>query len=439
MAKYTMELRNLVKAGYPIFDGRETWDTFVPEHRQVLCDKIVKHYWFYEIGQETADRFKFNLNEHLALIMPYYNQLYMSELLKFEPLFDTYFTQDTENSVIAKNVRSNAKASNETRLRNIANAMKRLEQLNSNVETSGANSSNETWDESGSKTTIKTGEENGEYSKTTNETVTGEDTTNKTTSNTMTGKDTTNKTTKDVTEAKDTISGKEDTTDKITGNKETETNSTTTGSATRRYSDTPQGIISTAGNLSIDNHYLTNYTSDSNNGTTHATGTEDETRNETKSTTKTETVDKKSTVNGTEQTTVDKSQTDNGTDTTTVNKSQTTNGTENGTDSKNTEENEKETYSKDGSKEQSGKDSSKEDRKESGEQNEFSNGSDDTHAKKTDYENEQIDNKSDTKGKNATYGYTVSPAELLMKYRQTFINVDRMIIEELATDFMGVF
>lgn len=44
------------------------------------------HYWMREIGAETAGLFKLYLNRTMAEIMPYYNQLYKSAQLDFDPL-----------------------------------------------------------------------------------------------------------------------------------------------------------------------------------------------------------------------------------------------------------------------------------------------------------------------------------------------------------------
>ena len=84
MAKYTVELRKLVENGfdlqlneYPIFDEN---------YRETLNKKIIDHYYFYEIGQETAGQFRHYLKSRMNEIMPYYNQLYRSELLELDPL-----------------------------------------------------------------------------------------------------------------------------------------------------------------------------------------------------------------------------------------------------------------------------------------------------------------------------------------------------------------
>ena len=49
---------------------------------QVLNDKIIKHYWFHEIGCDTPGQFAFFMDEAMNLIMPYYDQLYQCEYLK---------------------------------------------------------------------------------------------------------------------------------------------------------------------------------------------------------------------------------------------------------------------------------------------------------------------------------------------------------------------
>lgn len=63
---------------YPIFDE---------EYRGVLEKKILKHYYTREIGEETVGLWKLRLNTKLNEIMPYYNKLYMSELIEFNPLY----------------------------------------------------------------------------------------------------------------------------------------------------------------------------------------------------------------------------------------------------------------------------------------------------------------------------------------------------------------
>lgn len=70
------ETSDLILGDYPIFDE---------SHRKVLNNKIVKHFYFQEIGFETQGRFLFELNNKMNEIMPYYNKLYKSELIDFNP------------------------------------------------------------------------------------------------------------------------------------------------------------------------------------------------------------------------------------------------------------------------------------------------------------------------------------------------------------------
>ena len=88
MAKYTIELNALVSRGYPL--NLDHYPIFDEDYRKELNQKIVEHFWFREIGQETADRFNFFLGRKMNEIMPYYNQLYKSEMIKFNPIVTEY-------------------------------------------------------------------------------------------------------------------------------------------------------------------------------------------------------------------------------------------------------------------------------------------------------------------------------------------------------------
>lgn len=61
---------------FPIFDE---------QYRPELCKKILRHYYTREICCETVGRWKLFLSDKMKNIMPYYNQLYQSELLKIQP------------------------------------------------------------------------------------------------------------------------------------------------------------------------------------------------------------------------------------------------------------------------------------------------------------------------------------------------------------------
>lgn len=116
MSKYTTEVRFICEnasgmnesAGYSsidtvisgaipkIFDF--TFPIFDENYRNVLCGKILKHYYTREICEETVGLWKLRLSTRLNEIMPYYNQLYKSEALEFNPLFDVDYTRDGERN-----------------------------------------------------------------------------------------------------------------------------------------------------------------------------------------------------------------------------------------------------------------------------------------------------------------------------------------------------
>lgn len=70
---------------YPIFDEN---------YKSVLETKIIKHFYTREIGFETVGLFKLKLDMKMNEIMPYYNKLYESELLEFNPLYTMNYTKE---------------------------------------------------------------------------------------------------------------------------------------------------------------------------------------------------------------------------------------------------------------------------------------------------------------------------------------------------------
>lgn len=110
MSKYTSEVRFICESltGHEESSGYDGIDEIIEQaiplifsfdfpifdenYRDVLCTKILRHYYTREIGLETYGLWKLKLQTKLNEIMPYYNQLYKSELLKFNPLYDVDMT-----------------------------------------------------------------------------------------------------------------------------------------------------------------------------------------------------------------------------------------------------------------------------------------------------------------------------------------------------------
>lgn len=116
MSKYTTEVRFICEnyAGYDVSQGYDkvedildkSWQKvfdfefpiFDEEYKPVLCKKILKHYYTREIGFETVGLWKLKLNMLMNEMMPYYNQLYNSTLLEWNPLYDADYTKSHEGS-----------------------------------------------------------------------------------------------------------------------------------------------------------------------------------------------------------------------------------------------------------------------------------------------------------------------------------------------------
>ena len=105
MSKYTVEVRFICEteaglaesAGYNSVDSIveaaapnifEDFPIFDENYRLLLEKKILRHYYTREICAETIGLWKLWLNNRMNEIMPYYNKLYQSELLDFDPFAD---------------------------------------------------------------------------------------------------------------------------------------------------------------------------------------------------------------------------------------------------------------------------------------------------------------------------------------------------------------
>ena len=74
------------------------WPIFDEAYRVPLEVKILRHFYTREIGEETFGLWQLRLCDRLNVIMPYYNQLYKSELIKFNPMYDVDLTTEHERA-----------------------------------------------------------------------------------------------------------------------------------------------------------------------------------------------------------------------------------------------------------------------------------------------------------------------------------------------------
>lgn len=96
--KIEMGRTKLFDFDYPIFDEN---------YRKVFETHFIRNFYTREIGFETEGLFKFQLETWLVINMPYFNKLFESELLSFDPLSNT--------KVDVSHNKTNGKTQNDTK------------------------------------------------------------------------------------------------------------------------------------------------------------------------------------------------------------------------------------------------------------------------------------------------------------------------------------
>lgn len=358
MSKYTTEVRFICEqnAGLSDSEGSDSVNDIIAKSRSKIFDfdfpmfdenyratletKILKHYYTKEIGFETVGLWKHFLDMRLNEIMPYYNQLYKSETLEFNPFYD--FNYSTT---------SNRK-------------------LDHDETTTNHNTRTDNLDEATTGTSLRTDN--------LNEATTG------------TSLRTDNLKEENDTNATRTDNLNEDVTSQNTRTDNLAHSDTTNGSMnhTDAYSDTPQGGLNDVDKL----NYLTNYrhinesTSETNNGTNTGTVGNSGSAN-TKNT-------------GTQTNEVTNNKENTGTQNYDTNGSKVNTGTQN--------------FNTTGNKANTGT------------QDNDGNGT------------RNIDTTDDYVEHVAGKRNGMTYSKLLQEYRETFLNIDMMIIDELSDLFMNL-
>lgn len=95
--------------------GLNEYPIFKSDHRPVLNGLIIDHYFNQEIGVESPDLFALALRRKMNEIMPYYNKLYNSELIEFDPLSTVNVKNvSTANTVNESEAQSTIENANKT-------------------------------------------------------------------------------------------------------------------------------------------------------------------------------------------------------------------------------------------------------------------------------------------------------------------------------------
>ena len=115
MAKHTIELREIENCICYLFPKGFPFYTDSEEMRLNFIQKFYDEYMFREIGFETVERFKRSLLGKLNLLMPFYTQLYHTELeskdinfLLNKDLIETFEREINGSSEVNSNATTNA-------------------------------------------------------------------------------------------------------------------------------------------------------------------------------------------------------------------------------------------------------------------------------------------------------------------------------------------
>lgn len=199
MSKYTTEVRFICenKAGLTESKGasnvdtiiNDSWDKifttqcsfFDPAYKAVLCKKILKHYYLREIAAETVGIWLLWMNTKLEEIMPYYNQLYESALLEFDPFKDTDYqrTHQGENTG-SRNTDSTANSTGSksgSNAHNTADASENHTTATSNTNTTDTGTITDAKDAASDSTASSSGNKGDRYSDTPQGTINNTDVT----------------------------------------------------------------------------------------------------------------------------------------------------------------------------------------------------------------------------------------------------------------------
>lgn len=94
MAQATVELRNLLKTDFELFDFDYPFDD--KKFKAELEQAVIDYYYFYEIGQPTPDHFKHVFKSRWLRMIGGINELHNTTLLKYDILTNYSMTEALE-------------------------------------------------------------------------------------------------------------------------------------------------------------------------------------------------------------------------------------------------------------------------------------------------------------------------------------------------------
>ena len=241
MAQVTVELRKLLQLNnFELFDFTYQFDD--QKFRAQLEQAVIDYYYNYEIGTETPQEFKRRFEAKWLSIIDYYNQLYNTTLLEYNPLINYKMTEaleqlatsnNTQNSVTdTTNNGTTTQEGTDVLAQTTSTDSTRTDNLTANTTTSSEGSGNEKTSDYPQQPIAGGDYLEGEKTSTTNTSGTNNTSNTGTQTNAGTGKN-------DSTTTSDNTSVSEDTSN-TTGNL------TTNGTTNTNYEKTIEGLTGTS-------------------------------------------------------------------------------------------------------------------------------------------------------------------------------------------------
>lgn len=89
-----MDTRKFIDEGRKVLFDYD-YHIFDEAYRPVFETNFIRYFYMREIGFETEGLFKFQLESWLLLNMPYFNKMFESELITFDPLVNSEMTNES--------------------------------------------------------------------------------------------------------------------------------------------------------------------------------------------------------------------------------------------------------------------------------------------------------------------------------------------------------
>lgn len=144
-----MTRERIKKAAPKVFDFAYQRKYLTDAEKAGLEEKILRHYYFREIGLETVAKWKFYLESRMNEIMPYYDEMYRTAKLEYD-ILENFKTEEVYSGNDVNTISKNGNLT-ENLVENLENSNRRDEDLHGTDEHNVTTNSTKTTDNSDNK------------------------------------------------------------------------------------------------------------------------------------------------------------------------------------------------------------------------------------------------------------------------------------------------